>query len=88
MTKITKEALLADKWHETGNPVVPVKKELLKPRGDYDHPDSVHLVIHKYNNVEQFAIAFPDGAFLDINPESMEDLYKIQSLIVAFNPVY
>ena len=85
---ITKEQLLENGWEETGDDVVPIHKIIGTAMGDEDHPDKLSLVLHRYNNVNMFAVSMPDGALLNFNPASIKQLNAFEKLILSYEPAY
>lgn len=83
---ITKEQLL--KWGMviTEDPVVPMKKVIGK--SESDELGSMSIAVTMYTNTPIFSIILPDGGTLHLNPACIEDLKKIEELIVSYEPVW
>lgn len=90
MTEITKENLLKDGWQETKDPIFLMKKKLQDtiPEGDENDDNALAFVVHRIYNVLTLALALPDGALLNLNVKSIEELQQFDVMIVSYDPPY
>jgi len=70
---------------KTEDPSVPYKKVLGKGN---DYLGDLSIVIHRYTNSNRFAIMLPEGGTLNLNPSSIDDLKKVEELIISYEPVW
>lgn len=87
---ITMEQLVQNGWTmKGGDPVFIAVKKLSADVEDNDPDDGeLKLVLHTLNNCQMFALCLPDGAMLNINPGSIGDLKKFETLIYSYEPNY
>jgi hypothetical protein len=84
---ITLDALLADGWIKTSDPVSPLKKEIINRNPLSAREDSdIKLVVHGMYNDQTFAVLLPDGGMLKViarakGPEYLESLKVILKTI-------
>lgn len=78
-SNITKKALLKDGWVEGKDPVYPAKKKL---------PNDIELVVHRLYNCDTFAVAIPEGGFLNFQVNSMRELRAFEKAITFYDPPF
>jgi len=81
-TPITKESL--EKWGMklTGDPGCPMDKVL----GESED-GKISIGVVRYHNVDEFALSSQDGIFY-LNISCIEDLVKLESMLVSYEPNY
>lgn len=87
-TEITNEALIAAGWKETGDGVSPLRKVLSDLEENDPDDGEIALNVHWMYNVPMIALSLPDGALLNINVESMEQLEAFEKMIHSYDPPY
>jgi hypothetical protein len=86
---ITLDALLADGWIKTSDPVSPLKKEIINRNPLSAREDSdIKLVVHGMYNDQTFAVLLPDGGMLNFNPGSMAELQAFEKAIMFYDPPF
>lgn len=53
-----------------------------------DEDGEVALICHQMYGSPMFAINFPDGTLLHLNPSNIEDMRTIERLIYSYDPPY
>lgn len=83
---ITKEQLIESGWKEGIDPAGRLYKEIenINPLNASEDTD-IQLVIHTMYNQPQVAIALPDGGLLNFNPQSMEELNQLETMISFYD---
>jgi hypothetical protein len=81
---ITKEQLLEWGMNHTTDPTTLLKKVL----GESKEVGELAIILTIHNNVQAFAIALPDGAMLILNPLTIDDLKKIEEMLMSYEPVW
>lgn len=81
---ITKEQLLEWGMINTIDPSTPLKKVL----GESEEIGELSIILTLHRNVQEFAISLPDGAMLMLNPLTIEDLKKIEEMLMSYEPVW
>lgn len=86
---ITLEALLADGWTKTNDPVSPLEKKIvnLNPLSAPEDSD-IKMVVHCMYNDQTFAVLLPDGGMLNFQPGSMADLQAFEKAIMFYDPPF
>jgi len=91
---ITNAELLNNGWELTGDPIEPISKAVkgidnifYSNEHDDDEP-KLRLSIHYLYNAPQFGIMLPDGSHIDMNPESIEEINRIEKQIAGYYPPY
>lgn len=89
ITAITIDALWADGWIKTNDPVTPMQKKIenINPLNASEDSD-IKLVIHRMYNTESFAVVLPDGGLLNFHVGSMDELKAFEKAIVFYDPPF
>jgi hypothetical protein len=86
---ITLDALKADGWDETKDPVCPITKKIENRNPLNASEDSdIKLGIHKMYNCETFAVILPDGGMLNFQVNSMAELQAFEKAIKFYDPPF
>ncbi len=88
-TEITFEALKADGWTRTMDPVYHLEKSIENRNPINDSEDSrIKFIIHGMYNDQTFAVLLPDGGMLNFVVESMEELQAFETAINFYDPPF
>lgn len=79
---ITPEQLTANGWKKSKDPAVPWKKRI----GRSKDVGVLALIVHRWNGTPMFAISLPDGAIVNINPGSIDELNAFEKMILSYEP--
>jgi hypothetical protein len=82
VSTITMEQLLANKWKQQTGPVIFASKVL----GKNKKIGNLELILHNYHNTPMFALFLPNGAMVNINPASIEELNAFEKMILSYEP--
>lgn len=92
MTEISVDALEKAGWVKTNDEIgmYPMEKEIENRNFLNTTPEdtSIKLAVHRMYNSDQFAVLFPNGAMLNFNPESMEDLEAFERMLYFYDCEY
>jgi hypothetical protein len=82
VTTITMDQLLANGWKKSKDYVLFAKKTI----GRDKELGTLDLILHNYSNSPVFALSLPDGAMVNINPATIEELNAFEKLILSYEP--
>ena len=82
VSTITVEQLLANGWRKSKDHVLVAGKVI----GKNKDIGELRLILHNFYNTPIFALSLPDGAMVNINPGTIEELNAFEKMIMSHEP--
>jgi len=86
--EITREELLKNGWYETEDPVLPLSKKLPNQNPLNPEDSLLELIAHSYYNEPAIGLLLPNGAIINLNISTIQELITFEKMINFYDPEF